>query len=211
MSNLRLSGIATFAVVFLACSTSSAQQPIEITPIVSAFFGGSMSTYNGDVDLSDVTSYGGALDYSLNREVAVELSYSYAKPNAKFTPYPNAGLGVQSFSTDVVNHYVQLGARYTAGKGKFLPFLLIGGGVAIFSPTDQTTYSTETRFAMSFGAGLKLALGEKVALRVQGRLLMPLYFSGGGFWFGTGGASVGVTAGVPILQGDLGAGLTITM
>jgi hypothetical protein len=40
---------------------------------------------------------------------------------------------------------------------------------------------------------------------------MPLYVTGGGFYIGTGGTGVSVGAGIPILQGDLSAGLIIVI
>ncbi len=80
----------------------------------------------------------------------------------------------------------------------------------MFSPED-TKYETNIYAAMNFSGGVKIYLSEKLGLRLQGRLLMPLYVSGGGFYVGTGGAGVSVGAGVPILQGDLSAGLIIVI
>jgi hypothetical protein len=41
--------------------------------------------------------------------------------------------------------------------------------------------------------------------------MAPLYFSGGGVFFGTGGSGFGVSGGVPILQGDFTGGLIIRL
>ena len=52
---------------------------------------------------------------------------------------------------------------------------------------------------------------EKVGIRLQGRLLMPMYFAGVGLPAGTGGGGVSVNSAIPILQGDLTAGLVLQL
>ena len=42
-------------------------------------------------------------------------------------------------------------------------------------------------------------------------MLMPMYFAGVGLWAGTGGGGVSVGAGVPIVQGDITAGLVLRL
>ena len=41
------------------------------------------------------------------------------------------------------------------------------------------------------------------------RALVPLYFSGGAVWVGTGGASVAVGAGIPWAQFDFTGGVEV--
>ena len=71
--------------------------------------------------------------------------------------------------------------------------------------------SDVTMFSITLGGGVKVMFSDKMGLRLQGRLLMPMYFNGLGFFIGggSGGASagLGVTSTVPILQGDLTAAL----
>jgi hypothetical protein len=38
---------------------------------------------------------------------------------------------------------------------------------------------------------------------------VPVYFSGGGFWVGTGGASVGLSGGIPFAQFDFTGGVSV--
>jgi hypothetical protein len=61
---------------------------------------------------------------------------------------------------------------------------------------------------MTFGAGAKIFLSEKVALRLEGRMMLPMLFSGGSFYVGTGGSGMAVSAGIPSIQGGFTAGLT---
>jgi hypothetical protein len=67
------------------------------------------------------------------------------------------------------------------------------------------------RFAFTVGGGAKIYLSDRFGLRLQGRIMAPLYFSGGGVYFGTGGSGFGVSGGIPILQGDFTAGLIIRL
>jgi hypothetical protein len=63
---------------------------------------------------------------------------------------------------------------------------------------------------MAFGiaAGVKVFVADKVALRLGIEMLAPLYFSGGAFYAGTGGAGMAVTGGIPTVSGNFTAGLT---
>ena len=63
------------------------------------------------------------------------------------------------------------------------------------------------RFAINFEAGVKLWLARQIGIRLQARLMMPLFFSSVGFYGGTGGAGLGVSAGIPLVQPELSAGL----
>jgi hypothetical protein len=67
------------------------------------------------------------------------------------------------------------------------------------------------RFAIGIGAGMKVMFTERIGIRLQGRLLMPMYFAGVGFYagIGTGGASSGLSlnTGSVIFQGDFQGGL----
>jgi hypothetical protein len=48
-----------------------------------------------------------------------------------------------------------------------------------------------------------------VALRLDARLVAPVYFSGGSFYAGSGGAALSVSGGIPFVQGCFTGGLTI--
>ena len=64
---------------------------------------------------------------------------------------------------------------------------------------------------MTFGGGGKFDLSEKLGIRLQARVLVPMVLSGGGLWVGTGGASVGVGAWAPIVSFDFTAGIYIKL
>jgi hypothetical protein len=106
-----------------------------------------------------------------------------------------------------------LGATQMLKGRNIKPFGTFAVGAAWMSPGQSkqanVTLEDVVRVAVGFGAGVKIFFTENVGLRLHGRLLMPLVFTGGGFYFGTGGAGFGVSSGIPALQGDLSAGLII--
>jgi len=62
---------------------------------------------------------------------------------------------------------------------------------------------------ISLAGGIKINASEKVGIRLQARLLMPLWYSGTYFTVGTGGAGYGVSGGIYGVQGDFTAALVI--
>ena len=79
------------------------------------------------------------------------------------------------------------------------------------SAQDTDNSETVTRFAITLGGGIKIMPSDKIGIRLQGRLLMPMYFAGVGLWAGTGGGGASVNGGIPIIQGDLTAALVIRL
>ena len=204
--------------VISATPLNAVAQPMDITvtPTVSYMWAGSYQTLDGDIQLEDGIQYGAILGFGAARNVRAELSWSMLSSRATFAPYYN-NIGTSSPLTGLdigmIVHYFQLGAVHYVDKGKAQPFIGMTAGAVLFHPDDiiiQGYASTDTwRFAMSFVGGLTFNMSEKVGLRIQGRLNFPIYFSGTYVGIGTGGASVGATGGIPIVQGDIGAGLSI--
>jgi len=188
---------------------------ITVTPTVSYMWAGSYQTLDGDVQLEDGIQYGAILGFGAAPSVRAELSWSMLSSRATFAPYYNVGTTSPLTGLDIgmIVHYFQLGAVHYVDKGKAQPFIGMTAGAVLFHPDDviiQGYASSDTwRFAMSFVGGLTFNMSEKVGLRIQGRLNFPIYFSGTYVGVGTGGASVGATGGIPIVQGDIGAGLSI--
>ncbi len=76
--------------------------------------------------------------------------------------------------------------------GRFKPFGTLLGGVAAHSP-QNTQHNNKVSFGVSLGGGVKIYLTDFLGIRLQGRLMMPLYVSGVGLGcgIGTGGAGCG--------------------
>ena len=211
---------ALVAMTLHPVTTSAQSRGIEITPTYSYMWAGSFETLSGTIYLQDGSQYGGIVDVPVNRTSAgtmmVELSYAYLSSTATYAPYVIGKPGsLDGLNMDVSVQYFQLGAIQELDKGKTKPFMGLAMGAVLFHPKQAAYNGLSTqdlwRFAVSATAGLKIAFSESVALRLQGRLFLPLYFTGGGIFVGTGGVSAGASAAIPIVQGDVGVGLAITI
>ena len=92
-------------------------------------------------------------------------------------------------------------------------------GATLFSPTGEPYDETEDQyyfqdwwlFSLTVGGGAKVWLSEKVGLRFEGRVMMPITWAGGGFMVGSGGGGFYLGGGSAILQASLTAGLMIRL
>jgi len=169
----------------------------------------SIAVREGDLKFDDGPNYGFGLDVEIQRGVMVELNYTQQQTAARLKRFN--GLNEPLF--DMNTHYFQLGALYEfrkSRKQKAFPYTLATLGATLFDAKDASL-SDEWRFSVAFGVGGKFYLSEKFGLRLQTRLLMPLTFSGGGMWCGTGGCSVGLGAWTSLVQFDFTAGVFIRL
>jgi hypothetical protein len=187
----------------------------EVAGTYSFMWAGSFNLYEGEIIMEDGPSYGGMIDFTVQRNTMLELSYSYTSSNATFSPYYPGSVttpGLEDLDNPVSISYFQVGAIYQIPKSEVAqPFFGMHMGAVLFSPSGTApqgvTIQDHWNFVISFSGGVKLYMSEKFGVRLQGRLLMPMYFSGGGMYVGTGGAGFSVGAGIPIVQGDLGVGV----
>jgi hypothetical protein len=172
------------------------------------------STYNGTVIIDGAVDYGGTIDYFIRPGYGVELLYAYVPTHARFASFTP---GVSSSdSTSVGLHWIQIGGNVSRPMGKIEPFGALTAGMVIIHPgqlqlQDGTTYSASdtVRFAFTAGLGFKVWVTEQVGLRFEARALVPVYFSGGAVWVGTGGTSVGLSGGIPFAQFDFTGGISV--
>jgi hypothetical protein len=192
-----------FAVAILFSSEALAQTEIF-------GFGGYM-TYSsvpvreGDLKFEDGPNYGFGIDIGIQRGVFVELNYTQNQTKVRLERYN--GPTEQLF--DMNTHYFQIGAQYEfkkSPKQKAFPYTLATLGATLFDAKDATR-TDEWRFSVAFGGGGKFYLSDKLGLRLQARMLIPMTFSGGGMWCGTGGCGVGVGAWTPLVQFDFTVGV----
>ncbi len=175
-------------------------------------FGGYMMTSSvpvreGDLQVKDVPNYGLSVDIPMRRGIQLELLWISEQTEVKLKEYP---LGNIKNLFDMNVHYFQVGAVFDMGRGKARPFGAFTVGATLFDAKDATR-SDEWLASMTFGVGGKFDLSKSFGIRLQGRILVPLIFSGGGLWVGTGGVGVGVGSWTPFVQFDITAGVYITI
>ncbi len=194
-----------FLISFLFISDVSAQT--EIFAFGGYMMTTSVSVAEGDLQIKDVPDYGLGVDITMRRGIQLELIWISAQTHVKIKRYPS-GFTEDLFDMNV--HYFQVGGVWEMGRGKARPFGAFTVGATLFDAKDATR-NDEWLASMTFGGGGKFDLSKSIGIRLQARILVPLIFSGGGLWVGTGGVGVGVGSYTPFVQFDLTAGLYIRL
>jgi hypothetical protein len=191
-------------------SSGGSGKAIELTPFIGYQLNGRIDFFEGDFNMDNAMSYGGRLSVEVSPGVFGEFSYSRSDTKGTYRAF-NSG---SSWDYDMAIQYFQFGGLKTIGNGPVRPFGLFTGGATWFKMKDDYV-DDEVVFSVALGAGLKVHLSDRIGLRFQGRLLMPMYVHGGGFFFGIGpgGPSGGVSFGSTLLtpQGDFTAGLVFRL
>jgi hypothetical protein len=166
-------------------------------------FNGKVNGYYGTLNFKDGGNYGIQASYWVDQFTAVEFSYTGTSSNAIWE-YPPGEEPIQTGQ-----NWFQLGSvRSVGGYNAVKPF-----GAFSLGATQYTfdSGSDQWFFSVTLGGGAMIDLSDRVGIRLQGRFMMPLTFSGVGIGcgIGSGGASCGGGAGfwAPMLSGDLSAGI----
>jgi len=179
----------------------------EITPMVGYTVGGGASDSAGDrIELADGVSYGGVLSFTVWPRGHVEAIYLRQPTTVNYQPL---GGSVSALFPASVN-YIQVGGEQEFGNNeRVAPFAMASAGMTIFDP-DTAAYSSETRFSIGVGGGLKAILGEaqRVGLRLQGRVWLNFFDSSGQIFCGGLGCAATIESTV-ITQWDFSGGVVI--
>lgn len=202
-------GLVVFAFLMTDAISTYAQGKIEITPSGGYMFGGSMRFYEGEIKLQNAGSYGFAADFEVSPDTKIEVAWNQMNTSAEFKPYYGYDeLKVDPFDVNV--GYIQVGGIQEMEMNNVVPFGLFTLGATYFTP-QNTTYTQTWKFSVALGGGAKIWFSDRIGIRLQGRLLLPMFWGGAGFTVGTGGAGMTVGAGTTMVQGDLTAGLVIAL
>lgn len=166
----------------------------------------------GKLRIDPTNSWGAEIAFAGGPGTKIALKWVYYKPTVRFESgsytYPSSN----NFSVDTNYFLIQGEKGYR--RGRVEPFFGGSIGGVVYSPDSFTlgnaSYSPGDSWFFAFGlaAGAKIFVGDKVALRLGIEMLAPLYFSGGGFYAGTGGSGAYVSGGIPTISGNFTAGLT---
>ncbi len=201
--------IALFFFTLAILFSSEALAQTEIFGFGGYMTYSSVAVREGDLQFKDGPNYGFGIDVAIQRGVFVELNYTHNQTSVRLKRFN----GFNEDLFDMNTHYFQIGAQYEfkkSPKQKAFPYTLATLGATLFDAKDPTL-SDEWRFSVAFGGGGKFYLSDKIGLRLQARMLLPMTFSGGGAWCGTGGCSVGLGAWAVIVQFDFTVGVFIRL
>lgn len=206
---IMVTGLVLFLLIFQP-SISQAQVKFDITPSYSFIASTNVRAAEGDLVIKDGSAFGLTVDVGhpkLPGGMMIQLMYNRQDTRMELKEYPS---GARKELFDLIIEYWQLGIVRPLQMGKVQPYGVVGLGAASFNPVGQT-WGTEWLFAAHLGGGAKIFLSKSIGLRLQGRILLPMTFGGGGFWCGTGGCSVGLGSYASFVQFDFNAGLTIAL
>jgi len=182
----------------------------EISPMVGYFFGGKTNFYEGNLKIKDNINYGIHIGYDAGSHSGGEFSYAVSMSQAQWRPGFNYADRFPPTDFDIQTHIFLLGGV----KGiELSSSQLIGFGTFKAGAIYYNANSVEDvwRFLVGIGGGLKYYINDRVGLKFQANMYLPVYFNGGGIYcgIGSGGSNCGASLNstVVIFEGDLTAGM----
>ena len=159
--------------------------------------------------------WGAALEFRLEPETGVELSYLRHDTNAPTTYllFPNPEIQFTDFDLGINyimlggNRHVMLGSGNVEAQGGLM------AGVMFANATNPETGRDDniTKFAWGLKGGLTFWASERAGVILHAQLLSAVQAAGAGFSFGTGGAGAGVSTFSTLYQFGFGGGLAIKL
>jgi hypothetical protein len=197
-----------------AQGTRSYGQPfrprLELAGLAGYHISSDLDLQTGSASIDDAPSYGAAIRARVRPGQTVEFLWVYVPTDATF----RSTLGVGDASLSI--NYFQIGGTTSIRRDRLEPYLSGTLGAAVFSPGTLQIGGVRFegddawRFAFTIGGGLKVWLAEKLALQFEARMLAPVWFSSASFYAGGGGAALGVSGGIPIVEGNFTGGLVFS-
>lgn len=156
--------------------------------------------------------WGGGLEYMIQPQQGVELSYMRLDSKANLTNY--SSLVSDRYDLDVASNYLMIGSnRYFGMNPKVEPYAGLNLGWAHYNVenTENGKSAAADKFAWGAKIGLNFWASEKVGIKIQTGLNSAIQGAGGGLYFGTGGVGAGVSTYSTLYQFYVGGGLTFNM
>ena len=166
------------------------------------------NTYvTGEMDVKDGAVYGGTIGLDVpDAGMQIQFLWNINNVNSNIVFFSN------NRPREVVELKIQhwhLGVeKYLGGNEMVKPYGAISLGITTYGP-QNSAYETKTRFSGAIGAGLKVFPTEKIGLKFQAKMFLPMTFSGIGIYCGTGGCGGGSSFNVPIIHGEFSGGVIL--
>jgi opacity protein-like surface antigen len=206
-----------FALLVLIIGGSAAQaQGLRLNGYALYTFDDRVSSFQSNTQRFDGVIKGGltwgvGAEFMVQPELGVEVSY-YRMDTKAPTNYANPLPKSATFNVDL-NWIMLGGTKYFGSNPKVEPYagLMLGAGIVNANNPDNGFSQNHSAFAWGFKGGVNVWASERVGIKLQTNLMSMVQAVGGGLFFGTGGASVGVSAFSTLLQFSLGGGLAIKL
>jgi opacity protein-like surface antigen len=161
-------------VTFFVAAVSHGQEPganelprLSLTPFGGYSFGGEFKDEDDGlaVDVDDAAHFG--LIFNVRESQNTQWEVFYARQE---TEADTSEVSASEPLVDIDVQYLHLGGTYVADGVHARPFLAAGIGATRFDP-GPLTFDSENFFSFGIGAGWQLQPAERLALRLEGRLL----------------------------------------
>ena len=156
-----------FQIIFLVFvqtyATISIAQTYEVTPFVGWRTSDSLEEENtgATVDVKETSSYGVILSLKKNRDTNYDFLFSRQNTELQ-SASSSANTAALRFD------YYHLGGTVFYDHEKLNPFVTGGLGATHISPANDA-FSSDTRFSLSVGGGLKFPISQHIGLRFEVR------------------------------------------
>jgi hypothetical protein len=185
---------------------------VELTPFGGYLLGGSVKFYEGKFKIDDAGCYGAELGVRVHSGDFIVLSYTGMSTTGEWRPYSSYSDEHPAGSVPMACNTFQIGTlnEIPLDNESIRPYGTATLGTTWFNLQDASA-SDEWLFSVTAGLGLKYFFNDKIGIRIQARLILPLVYNGAGFYLGTGGSGMYVSSTAPVVQGDFTGGLIIAL
>ena len=198
---LKIKNLIVLGIVFLLVQSVNAQPAITL----EAFYGWlwtSKAGYNGSIVVDDKSNYGVRVGVSPKSQMVVEFEWNHTETTLHW-------FNVINETEDVTMDYYLLGFNKEMSEGPAIPYGIVN--VGIMNMKGKTINFSENWFVVGLGGGFKYYLSDKIGIRGQARILLPMQFAGLGVGCGTGGCGGGATTYTTTIQGDFTGGVILKL
>lgn len=202
MKNLILALLVAFP--FIAIS-----QTVEITPFGGYVFGSTLQANGGDVHFNGNAQYGGMISIGVSRVMDIDLIYNRIDTKAQVNAYGNMNSYIFDEVPLSINYMMIGGTKNFRVNPTVAPFVGMNLGASLFYPKEggKYNYTSTWFFAAGLNGGAKIYFSDRIGLRLQAQMLLPIQGAGFTMFAGTGGASGGVSVYSTMVQFGFTGGL----
>jgi hypothetical protein len=201
-----------FIILAFAGQIFAQDHKVELTPFGGYLLGGSIKFYEGKFKIEDAGCYGANLAVQVHSGTFVELGYTGMTTTGDWLPYSTYSSEHPEGTVPMAVNTFQIGSlnEIPLDNDAIRPYGTVSLGTTWFNIQDDDA-TDEWLFSVAAGLGLKYFFNDKIGIRLQARMILPLVYNGAGFYLGTGGSGMYVSSTAPIVQGDFTGGLIIAL
>jgi hypothetical protein len=189
-----------------AIQMSTIAQKVELTAFGGYVFPGTWYGSNTSVYLKGGGQYGGQFSFAISRVVDIDLIYNRSDINIEATTY-----GYNYLETPISINYMQVGfTKNFRVNPTVSPYLGMNIGTVLFYPKEGQ-YNDTWFFSAGIIGGAKIYFSERIGLKLQAQMYLPVQGAGFTMYFGSGGGGTGVTMYSTLVQFGFTGGLVFRL